>query len=503
MAPVSDLYLNNKGHSFDALLQDILEMTMNVLGVDAGVIRLYEEETRELVIRAHKGISPEALRRFKRRKYSVGLAWKSVLSRAPVVCQPNDLEMYLYEPSGCGLIVPLTCNKKIIGAIVTSYRDPPGELGERDASLFSLIGNQIGIALEHARLADELRKRNVALEALEKLSKAVNKLDFDQIFKNAADSIMRLFGCRFVFIRTLDRKTGELVYTRHKGLTSAELALLPKRHLMDVGLVMSAVKSKKVCIVRDLLTKPSPDKGRQKFLRSIGCRGLVIVPLVSREKVLGAVYIGYSEPHAAAEDEINLYTAIGELVGTAMDNAVMYEEKLEEIAERKRAEKELNDYREHLEKLVAERTAELERKNAHLAELNTALRVLLQMREEDRKEMEERFVFNIRNLVSPYLEEMKRGKLNAKQRYFIHVMGNRLNEIISPMVANVRQFNLTPKEIQVAAMVRDGKTTKEIAEILGVEPCSIDAHRNSIRKKLSLNRKSNLQSKLQSMQRLD
>jgi DNA-binding CsgD family transcriptional regulator len=48
-------------------------------------------------------------------------------------------------------------------------------------------------------------------------------------------------------------------------------------------------------------------------------------------------------------------------------------------------------------------------------------------------------------------------------------------------------------------MVKDGKRTKEIAEVLGVETSSIDAHRNRIRKKLALSRNVNLQSKLQSL----
>lgn len=49
-----------------------------------------------------------------------------------------------------------------------------------------------------------------------------------------------------------------------------------------------------------------------------------------------------------------------------------------------------------------------------------------------------------------------------------------------------QQMNLTPTEIRVAALVRDGKTTKEIAEILGSSEKSISVHRNHIRGKLGL-----------------
>ncbi len=499
MACISNLQSNDKQQNFDDLLQDILEMTMEVLGVDAGAIRLYDEKKRELVLRAHKGLSEESLVSLKRRRYGEGLSWKCVRLNVPTIIKTNDLEMYIRHPSGYAFIVPLLCNRRLIGTIIILYKEPPGKLERMERRLFSLIGNQIGVALENARLADEFRKRNTALETLEHLSKAVNKLHLDQILNNATDRIMQLFGCRFVYIRTIDTRTGEFVYTGHKGLTAEELERMPKRYLRDGGFIMSAINSKEVSIVHDLTTEAFSYEKRQKFLKSTGCRGLVIIPLSAREKILGVMYIGYSMPYTASKDDINLYTAIGELMGTAIDNAVIYIEKLDEIAERNRAEKELNIYREHLEKLVAERTAELGKKNRDLEELSTALKVLLRKREEDRKHMEESLVFNIRHLLNPLLEEMKREQPNGRNRFLVNIMESRLNEILSPLVTNMKQFNLTPKEILVAAMVKDGKTSKAIAEIIGVEASSIDSHRNSIRKKLGLNKRANLQSKLRSM----
>jgi DNA-binding NarL/FixJ family response regulator len=50
-------------------------------------------------------------------------------------------------------------------------------------------------------------------------------------------------------------------------------------------------------------------------------------------------------------------------------------------------------------------------------------------------------------------------------------------------------INLTPKEIQVANLIKDGKTTKEIADIIGVCQGAISLHRDHIRKKMGLNNK--------------
>ncbi len=171
-----------------------------------------------------------------------------------------------------------------------------------------------------------------------------------------------------------------------------------------------------------------------------------------------------------------------------------------DITERKCAEEELARYRMHLEEMVKERTAELEIKNITLQELNTTLRVLLKQREDDKRDMEERFVMNVRSLVLPFVEQMKKGRLAVGQQPCLDIIETHLKDIATPLLKNIRHFNLTPKEIKVAALVRHGMTTKEIAEMLNIATGSIDIHRYNIRRKLGLSsRKSNLQSHLQTL----
>ena len=164
------------------------------------------------------------------------------------------------------------------------------------------------------------------------------------------------------------------------------------------------------------------------------------------------------------------------------------------------AEDELRRHRDRLEDLVKERTAQLERKTASVEELNAALKVLLSQMQESKEALEQHVVSNVRKLVLPYLDKISKGRLDEEQRSSLGVMEANLNQIISPFLHNVQQLNLTPRETQVAALIKDGKTTKEIAEIAGVAKKAIDAYRNSIRKKLGLNKKKvNLQSYLQSL----
>ncbi|MGE5800302.1 MAG: helix-turn-helix transcriptional regulator [Syntrophaceae bacterium] len=148
------------------------------------------------------------------------------------------------------------------------------------------------------------------------------------------------------------------------------------------------------------------------------------------------------------------------------------------------------------------REEELGAKTRELEEVNTALKVLLKRREEDRKDTEEKISSNIQDLVLPHLSKLKKRMPGAREKSQINTIESILKGIISPFTQKLspRMLNLTPKEIQVANLIRDGKTTKEIAEHLDVSKSAIDTHRHHIRKKLGLkNKRVNLTTYLHSL----
>lgn len=168
-----------------------------------------------------------------------------------------------------------------------------------------------------------------------------------------------------------------------------------------------------------------------------------------------------------------------------------------DITELKRVEDELAKHRGRLEVMVKERTRELENKNNALEEMNIAMKVLLHRREEDRKELEDRFVMNIKSMILPFAEKLKSTTLDETQLAYLSIVETHLNDIISPLIKKMHQFNFTPKEVEVASLLNEGKSTKEIAKIVGIETCSVNTHRINIRKKLGISKKNvNLRSHL-------
>jgi PAS domain S-box-containing protein len=144
----------------------------------------------------------------------------------------------------------------------------------------------------------------------------------------------------------------------------------------------------------------------------------------------------------------------------------------------------------------------LEQRRQSLEEANIALKVLLRQREEDKLELEQNVLSNIKDLVFPYIEKLKRAPLRTKDKTNVQIIESQLNEVISPLLQRLTNLNilLTPQEMQVAALVKDGKSSKEIAEILHVTEATVHFHRKNLRTKFGIkNKATNLRSYLMSL----
>ena len=136
-------------------------------------------------------------------------------------------------------------------------------------------------------------------------------------------------------------------------------------------------------------------------------------------------------------------------------------------------------------------------KSQQLEQTNTALRVLLRQREEDLKEMGQRIVTNVQKLILPYVKEIRKLRLTPSQSNYLDIIDSNLQHVVSPFLQNLAACftAFTPREIQIANLIMEGKTSKEIADFIGTAPRSVELHRNNIRKKLGLGgKKANLRS---------
>lgn len=153
---------------------------------------------------------------------------------------------------------------------------------------------------------------------------------------------------------------------------------------------------------------------------------------------------------------------------------------MRDITARRQAEEEI----QHREALLQE-----ERKN--LEEANTAFKLLLKHRDEEKNHLKEDTLRNIKNLVLPYFERLKSTHLDRSQRDLIEIIENSLESILPGYSADKIDIhgNLTPKELEVAHLVRMGHSSRKISKVLNISDQTVAFHRKNIRKKLGLDEK--------------
>jgi len=130
----------------------------------------------------------------------------------------------------------------------------------------------------------------------------------------------------------------------------------------------------------------------------------------------------------------------------------------------------------------------LRMKAKELKESNIALKVLLKHRENDKGELEENILSNIKLLITPYIEKLKKNRAMSEELIYLNIIESNLNEIISPFALKLSSnyVGLSPKEIQVADLTKDGKQDKEISELLNISIDTVKFHKKNIRKKLGI-----------------
>jgi PAS domain S-box-containing protein len=164
------------------------------------------------------------------------------------------------------------------------------------------------------------------------------------------------------------------------------------------------------------------------------------------------------------------------VVRTPDGEAAYYEGFIEDITARKRSEQALR-----------QRTEENERANEALKEKNLALKQILDSVEADRGVIGMQVVANVDKLVMPLVRSLREGLGKIHINTFRQIE-SALEQITSPFTHRLsRQFaSLTPSELKICNLIRNGLGVKQIAQIEHISPETVATHRRNIRRKLGI-----------------
>jgi DNA-binding CsgD family transcriptional regulator len=141
----------------------------------------------------------------------------------------------------------------------------------------------------------------------------------------------------------------------------------------------------------------------------------------------------------------------------------------------------------------------IQQEHQALQEANIALRTVLARLEEEKTGIKASIAANIQKVIMPLVFELEL-EVTGRQRSYVTLLRRSLQEIASPFLTHISRdhVQLTPVEIAIGTMIRNGLSTKEIAQLRCISPATVRRHRENIRRKLGLrNRKANLATYLQ------
>ena len=168
----------SKALHLDDALGLALEAVLEITRAEAGEILVHEEESGELVMRAHRGVAAEAFREITRFKPETGLPGLVARTGEPVLVQdlPEDPRFLRKKVTLYGFRafagVPLRSKNQVVGVMNIASLDPR-RITNESLDLLAAIGNQIGVAIENARLMEQMRHLAV-LEERDRIGREIH-----------------------------------------------------------------------------------------------------------------------------------------------------------------------------------------------------------------------------------------------------------------------------------------------------------------------------------------
>lgn len=155
--------------NLDEVMTSALNKLLEVTGVDSGDVYLLDEKAGELILKGQKGISPEVVPLIGKLKIGEGVAGAAVQQAKPIIINdievaPPSMTVYARKTGARSLVsVPIMVREKVLG-IMDLVSHTPRTFAQDEVELLKSIANQIGVAVENARLYEDLKQANFELE---------------------------------------------------------------------------------------------------------------------------------------------------------------------------------------------------------------------------------------------------------------------------------------------------------------------------------------------------
>lgn len=314
----------NESLDLSETLDRVLDETMGLLNLEAGEIRLLDDESDELVIRTQRGLSPEFVRQVERQRVT------DILPN-PAIVEPIIIEDLLAgsaypqaqrEGVRTLTIFPLRARERLLGTLCLATRHGPRSITRNERELLRSVSDQAAVAIENAQLYAETSRRVDEIETLFAVQQAItSRLDSRAVLQLIADEARRLTSARGAFVFMLDQDTLRLSVI--SGEDEFDIAVgypMP----VEQSVTAVALQSGHPLRIADAGQEP---RANSDLVRRLQARSLIIIPLISGEKMIGSISVinKTSGPFTGDDERVLSMLASGAVIG--LENARLYQEE--------------------------------------------------------------------------------------------------------------------------------------------------------------------------------
>jgi GAF domain-containing protein/HAMP domain-containing protein len=324
----------------DEILNDALDETLQMMEIEAGGIYLLDEEAEVLTIAVQRGFRPQLVAEIDKLKVGEGFSGRVAQSSQPLVVRnvsidPRLTRMAVREEGLQSVaIAPLSSKGRVLGtlfAVTRGYR----EFTDQDVQLLTSIGQQIGVAIENARLYEDTKSRLAQLTALQDTTTAVaSTLELDGVRNLITQQATTLLQADGGILNLVDWEKNEDEAVACTGLAASEVGARS-----SLGDSLSGwVTLHNQPVISDQLHNDSrvDRRGLARLEEEIKqqVQNAAAAPLTIKDQVVGTLVVIDKQGGRGEFDQsdLDLLVAFANQAATAIENARLFE------AEQRRAE---------------------------------------------------------------------------------------------------------------------------------------------------------------------
>jgi PAS domain S-box-containing protein len=360
----------------DKLLEELLHRTRDLLQADTATILLLEDP-ETLVVRASSGLESE-VEAGVRVRVGEGIAGRIAATREPLVVKDVSrvliASQVLKNNLSCLIGAPLINQNELLGVIHLGAFSTR-EFTEEDLQLIELAAERAAQAIGRARSFEAERSARADAETIQArlafLAEASRVLSSSLEYQTTLSRVADLAVPQFADWCTVDvlEDDGAIrpVALAHKDPEKVKWAReLQRKYPPDpdaptgVPNVLRTGQPELYPVITEEMLAVVTDPEMLDIIRQIGMTSIMVVPLLARERIVGAMtFVSAESEHQFGPDHLELAQELARRAAQAIDNARLFGEAQSKTAE-------VEQLNAELEQRVADRTAQLEEANREL-----------------------------------------------------------------------------------------------------------------------------------------